>query len=303
MIILSVIVCTYNRDKYILETLRHLNNQTCPSDLYEVIIVDNNSTDKTEHICRKFIDSHDVRNFLYFKETSQGNTFARNRGIKESRGQYMAFIDDDAMASEDYCDNIINFFDRNPDVSVLGGKITPVYEQSEPEWMSKFLWPLVAGLDMGDKTRPFKKSKYPLGANMAFRSEIFEEFGNFDINIGKRPGRLEGGDEKELIYRLRINNTKIVYLPDMHVDHIIPDSRLQKNYIKGQALGVGSSEMKRLKGKSVIQWIAKIIDELIKIVGTFVLALFYILTLKSEKGRMLIRFRFWVLKGYFKKSS
>jgi glycosyltransferase involved in cell wall biosynthesis len=266
-----------------------------------VIIIDNNSTDQTENICRNFLNSNDVRNFLYFKETSQGNTYARNRGIKESRGQYIAFIDDDAMASEDYCDQIIHFFDRNPDISVIGGRITPVYEQIEPEWMSRFLWPLVAGLDMGEKSRPFKKSKYPLGANMAFRAEVFKKYGNFDENIGKRPGRLEGGDEKEFIYRLRMNNLKIFYVPEMQVNHIIPESRLQKYYIRGQAMGVGSSEIKRLKGKNLVQWIVKIVDELIKIGGTFVLALFYFLTFKSEKGRMLLRFRFWVLRGYFKK--
>ncbi len=303
MIKLSVIVCTYNRDEYILETLRHLKQQTCPPEKYEVIIVDNNSTDRTEDLCKEFIREQESGNFYYFKETYQGNTFARNRGIKESAGSYISFIDDDAMALPHYCENIIAFFDGNPQVSVIGGKITPIYERSEPRWMTRFLWPLVAGLDMGNKIRPFKNSKYPLGANMAFRSEVFQKYGNFDINIGKRPGRLEGGDEKELIYRIRMKNLKIMYVPGMHVHHVIPDTRLRMDYIRGQAMGVGSSERKRLKGKGFIQWLGKIIDEMIKIGGTFVLALLYIMTFKWEKGIMLIRFRYWVLKGYFKKSK
>jgi len=299
MIKLSVIVCTYNRDQYIHDTLGHLNKQTCPGERYEVLIIDNNSTDQTEEICRNFIQTEAAGNFFYFKEIRQGNTFARNRGIRESRGQYLAFVDDDAMASENYCENIIEYFDRNPDVSVVGGKITPVYEKTEPDWMTPFLWPLVAGLDLGNKIRPFKKSKYPLGANMAFRAGVFEKYGYFDENIGKRPGLLEGGDEKELIYRIRKDHVKVFYLPQMHVRHMIPIARLQKDYIRGQAVGVGSSERKRLKGKGTGPWLSKIVDEMIKIGGTFVLAAMYFLTLKWEKGMMLIRFRYWVLKGYF----
>ena len=303
MIKLSVIICTYNRDEYILETLRHLKEQSCPPEIYEVIIIDNNSSDRTEDLCRDFIRKQDSGIFFYFKETRQGNTYARNRGIRESKGQYISFIDDDAMASTHYCENVIAFFDHNPEVSIIGGKITPVYEKSEPKWMSRFLWPLVAGLDMGDRARPFKKSKYPLGANMAYRSEVFEKYGHFDENIGKRPGRLEGGDEKELIYRIRMKNLKIIYVPGMHVHHVIPDTRLRIDHIRDQAMGVGSSERKRLKGKGFSEWMEKIIDELIKIGGTFVLALIYILTFRREKGIMLIRFRYWVLKGYFKNSK
>jgi len=158
----------------------------------------------------------------------------------------------------------------------------------------------VAGLDMGNKIRPFKGSKYPLGANMAFRAWIFEKYGYFDENIGKRPGRLEGGDEKELIYRIRKDQIKVFYLPLMHVHHMIPEARLQRDYIRGQALGVGASERKRLKGKGIGPWLSKIVDEMIKIGGTFVLAVIYIFTFRWKKGMMLIRFRFWILHGYLR---
>ncbi|MBS0000576.1 MAG: glycosyltransferase family 2 protein [Cyclobacteriaceae bacterium] len=298
---LSVIVCTYNRDKYILETLQHLKDQTCEPGLYEVIVIDNNSTDQTEQICRNFIMQKEIMNFLYFRELNQGNTYSRNRGILESRGQYISFIDDDARATEKYCEHIISFFDRNPGVSVIGGRITPVYEHAEPAWMSRFLWPLVAGLDMGDKVRPFKGSRYPIGANMAYRAEVFARYGNFKENLGKRPDVLEGGDEKDLIFRVRNKGLKIFYVPDVHVFHVIPESRLKINYIRQQAIGVGMSEKRRLQGMPAGEWMKKVMDELIKIGGTFVLAFVYFFTFKFLKGMMLIRFRFWVLNGYQKK--
>ena len=134
---------------------------------------------------------------------------------------------------------------------------------------------------------------------MAFRAWIFEKYGYFDENIGKRPGRLEGGDEKELIYRIRKDHAKVFYLPQMQVHHMISEARLETDHIRGQAMGVGSSERKRLKGKGLLPWLSKIIDEMIKIGGTFVLALIYIFTFRWEKGLMLIRFRYWVLKGFF----
>jgi len=301
MIKLSIIVCTYNREKYILETLRHLEKQTCSADLYDVQIIDNNSTDQTEKLCREFIAINKLNNFYYYKELNQGHTFARNRGIRESNGKYLAFIDDDAFVTENYCENIINFFDEYPEVSVIGGKITPLYENTEPQWMSKFLWPLVAALDMGNHIAPFKRSKYPIGANMVFRAELFRKYGNFNEDLGRRGHELEGGDEKDMIYRLRKEKCQITYNPNIHVYHIIPDSRLTQKYIKGQAIGVGVSEKKRLKDKPVIDWIYKSLSESIKIAGTMILSVFYILTGRFEKGLMLIRFRIWVLKGYLKK--
>ncbi len=303
MIKLSVIVCTFNRDKYILKTLRHLKIQKCKKELFEVLIIDNNSTDQTETLCRDFVTKNKLHNFYYYIELNQGHTFARNRGIRESNGQNLAFIDDDAYVTDTYCENIIDFFERNPEVSVIGGKITPLYENTEPKWMTKFLWPLVAALDMGNQIKPFKGAKYPIGANMAFRAELFKKYGNFNVDLGRRGYELEGGDEKEMIYRLRKEKCEIFYYPDMHVYHIIPDSRLSEEYIMGQAIGVGISEKKRLKNRPAIDWIYKILNESIKIAGTVILALRYLLTGKFEKGFMLIRFRFWVLKGYLKKTT
>jgi hypothetical protein len=181
----------------------------------------------------------------------------------------------------------------------LGGKITPVYEGEPPIWMSRFLWPLVAGLDMGDKVREFKHSKYPIGANMAFRAIVFEDYGYFNTELGRRGTELEGGDEKDMVYRLKKNGKEVHYVPWVHVKHIIPESRTLISYIKGQAIGVGISEKKRLVSEGISMKIKKTIEEIVKIGATCALALYYLLTFKPEKGIMLIKFRMWVIRGYF----
>jgi len=299
MLRLSIIVCTFNRETYIEKTLDYLSQQTSNLQDYEVLIIDNNSTDNTASICKNFVSTTGHNQFHYFLEKNQGHTYARNRGIRESKGDYIAFLDDDAWVNGNYCDEIITYFDSNPVVMAIGGKITPVYESKQPGWMSKYLWPLVAGLDMGDRVKEFKHSKYPIGANMAFRAMVFEDYGYFNTGLGRRGKELEGVDEKDMVYRLKRDGKKVHYVPLIHVRHVIPDSRIHLSYIKGQAIGVGTSEKKRLLREEIFVKIKKTFEEIVKIGATCVLALYYLLTFRPEKGIMLIKFRAWVILGYF----
>ena len=297
MIKVSVIVCTYNRDKYLPLTLNHLRDQSQSFEEYEIVIVNNNSTDSTDRICRDFIAEQNSLNITYVIEINQGHTYARNRGIAESKGKYLAFIDDDAFVVCDYVKNIITFFDSHPKVAAIGGKIIPVYESIEPKWMSKYLLPLVAALDMGNNIIEFKKRKFPIGANMAYRSEVFKNYGVFDVNLGRRGNELEGGDEKDMIFRIK-GKEKIYYVPDVLVHHVIPDKRLTMTYIKGMAKGVSSSEKKRLKKLGTKNILSKILEEAIKITGTFVLATKYVFTFQGQKASMLLKFRYWIIREY-----
>jgi len=299
MVKLSIIVCTYNRDAYILKTLSNLKNQSINNENYEVIIINNNSTDTTEKICKNFITELNFINFYYFNEDKQGLSFARNRGIKESNGELIAFIDDDAIACKDYCENIISFFENDEETQAIGGKITPEYENNKPVWMSKYLLPLVAGLDMGDKIKEFRFSKFPIGANMAFRKSVFEKYGFFNESLGRIGSKLEGGEEKDMIFRLKKDNQKIKYVPQVHVYHFIPDKRLQQDYIKSQAIGVGTSEKKRLHKASIIVWIKKILLEFLKVIGTLIFSLYYFIIFEYAKAFMLLRIRIWIIKGFF----
>lgn len=298
---LSVIVCTYNREKYIGECLRHLADQSMDFGSFEVIVVNNKSTDNTEEIILKSMEDFPQVNFRYFVEEQQGHTFARNRGIRESCGGILSFIDDDAFVCQDYCMEIESFFEQSGHAAAIGGKIIPEYETGEPKWMSGYLLPLVAALDRGDEINEFAGSKFPIGANMAFRKSVFDKYGLFDPELGRRGKGLEGGDEKEVFLRLKKGKEKIFYVPKVAVRHIIPPRRVQMDYIKGLANGVGASERKRLSKSSWQETINKIVSETIKIVGTPLLSLKYLLSGETMKATMLLKFRLWVLAGYFKK--
>ena len=104
MIKISVIVCTYNRAYLLKNCLRSLVDQLVETSTFEVIIVNNNATDDTEEVAKSFTEKYP--NFRYIIEPNQGLSNARNRGYKEAKGEYVAYIDDDARAYTDWVENI-----------------------------------------------------------------------------------------------------------------------------------------------------------------------------------------------------
>src|SRR6185295_3889232 len=118
---ISVIICTYNRDKFIGEALNCLAKQTLPAEDFEIIIVDNRSTDNTASIAKNFIADHPGLQARYVMEPNKGLSFARNRGIQEARASIITYIDDDAEVSPRFLESIINFMRGNSNVVGVGG--------------------------------------------------------------------------------------------------------------------------------------------------------------------------------------
>lgn len=293
---ISVIVCTYNREKYLGESLQCLALQNLSKDLYEIILVNNRSTDKTEQICKRFSEENPNLDFRYCTEERAGLSFARNSGIYEARGELIVFLDDDAMADEQYLSVVRQFFLENKDVLAGGGRIVPQYETKAPGWMSRFLLPLVSALDMGDSDKPFPGNKHPIGANMFFRKTFFTEKGNFKTDLGRKGDILLGGEEKDIFSRIDRKKHPIIYLPNAEVRHVVPDKRLERKHIDNLARGIGMSEAIRVGGnlKGRLRMYGR---EIVKWGGSFVLFFIYLLKFQPSKGKMLLRFRYFVSAG------
>jgi len=298
--VLSIVICTYNRDKYLQKCLDHLLIQTASKNLFEVLVINNNSTDQTEQICLNYLKANPQLQFKYFIEPQQGLSFCRNRGITESQGEILSYIDDDAFADRDYASNLISYFQDHTEVDALGGKVTPLYQSKEPKWMSSYLLPLVAALDMGDTARPFSGWRFPIGANMAFRRAVLVGSGPFHTGLGRKGSFLGSGEEKELFYRLKKQNRSIHYVPSVHVQHSIHDFRLETGYIKRMARGIGKSEALRMKTEPLHLVLSKWFQEFFKIGATIILAFSYILQGKWPKAIMLVKFRMWLFGSFLK---
>jgi glycosyltransferase involved in cell wall biosynthesis len=297
----SIIVCTYNRDKYLYGALQCIAENGYPTDAYEIVLVNNMSTDNTESECQRFQNDYPTVEFRYFVETQQGLSFARNRGIKESRGEILLFLDDDSYIQPNYLINLQHQLETFPNADAFGGKIDPVFESGEPpKWLSKWNYSWVSAIDMGDKVCPFEGKAFPIGANMGISKTMLSKIGVFNTELGRSKKNLMGGEEKDLFERIRQQGGNIYYFPDVVVQHVIPPSRTTKDYVKRLGEGVGRSERIRTLGKSKWKYLKRLFSELVKWGGTTVLWLGFALKGQFEKGNILFTFRRRVTSGLLK---
>ena len=294
---ISIIICTYNRDAYIYKTLECIAKNGFATDEYEVLLIDNNCTDNTVAECQRFQANYPNVPYSYYKETNQGLSFARNRGIQESHGDYCVFLDDDAYVQPDYLKNLKRNLIQFPETVAFGGKITPLYETGfEPEWISPRLVPIMSALDKGTVIAEFTGKSYPIGANMGFKKECFNTIGLFNTALGRTKKNMLGGEEKDIFDRLNHLNMKILYFPNVAVQHVIPKSRTTLDFLRRVAYGVGVSEQIRCS-KCFAKHAAAILKECWKWLGSFALALFYLCKGTPAKSKALLIFRWNVTKG------
>ena len=300
---ISVVICTYNREKYIYSALESVAKQDYPYNKYEIVLINNNSTDNTEKLCMKFKENYPQVDFKYFVESEQGLSFARNRGIKESSGEIIIYLDDDVEIFPDYLKEYEVFFQNYPDAIGAGGKVIPRFEAEEPKWMTNITRALLGGaIDFGNIIKPFKNGSYPAGCNSAYRASAFETFGNFNTELGRKGTGLIGSEEKDMYDRFRAKGLKFYYLPNAVIYHYIPASRFSEEHFRKLSYAIGVGEKIRTKSISKKKYISRLFLEFCKWDATMILLLWYTLLLKPYKGWKLVQFRWYLSKGLMAQS-
>lgn len=295
---ISLVIATYNGAKKITRTLQSLTEQTLDKALWSVVVVNNNSSDNTAEVVEEFIVAHPELNIKLVNEPQQGLSFARNRGIDESEGEYIAIIDDDEIACPDLLAEYFEFLDRHPYAVAAGGKITPLYPNERPSWLSDITERPIAGtLDLGSEITLFPEGKYFGGGNMCLRRKAIERYGKFDTNLGRRGSKLLGGEEKELYMRYYNAGEDICYLPKAEIFHIIDEGRLSLDYFKAVCYRIGQSE--RIRTLSVGKWAycKRVLSEIVKWCATLVFGLYHCLLLQFGKARTLVIMRQQISRG------
>ncbi len=298
MIGVSIIIATYNRAHSLVRTLGSVVRQSLDAGAWECVVVDNNSSDDTQEQFAAFAAAHPGFNLRIVRETMQGLSHARNRGIAESVGEYIAIIDDDEEVNTDFARAYADFFDSYPDAAAGGGKITPLYEFEPPKWLSPIAERPIAGtLDMGPEIVPFRGERYPGGGNMVLRRSAVGRFGMFNPDLGRTGKKLLAGEEKDLFRRLRAGGGKIYYVPGAQILHIIPPSRLTREYFARATRMVGVSE--RIRTRSVSRWAyaGRLMAEAVKWCGTVAYALGYLLKFQPAKAGGLFSLRWNITLG------
>lgn len=287
---ISLVIATFNGATRIGTTLHSLLTQSLSSELWEAVVVNNNSTDSTADVVREFMAAHPEITIVPTEEPRQGLSYARNRGIEVARGEIIAIIDDDEIASPQLLADYLHFFDTHPEAAGAGGRIAPLYANGRPEWMSRHTERPIAGtLDLGDRIVPFPEGKYFGGGNMALRRSAIEKYGAFNPALGRRGTTLLGGEEKELYARLHNAGEMVFYIPTAYIQHIIPESKLTRDYFERVCFRIGQSERIRTKaaGAYAVRWAS----EIVKWGATIVLGAYHILTLHPARAKHL-----WIMR-------
>lgn len=225
---ISVVVCTYNRAKYLPGCLDSLVSQTLDSSKYEVIVVNNNSTDCTQEIVEKYAAEH--INFRMIVEDSQGLSHARNSGWKEAVGLYVAFLDDDAIACPTWLERILWSFENiMPEPACVGGEINLMWEAPRPDWLGDEILSNLGRL-YHSSVPCYLEQEFLFGGNMAVCKTFLQEIGGFCSQLGRGASDLLGNEELLLQQQLRRNGLLIYYNPDVLVTHIVNKSRICKKW-------------------------------------------------------------------------
>ena len=298
---LSLIIATFNRAQQLTVTLQSLVGQTAPIGTWECIVVDNNSTDNTAEIFSQFAAQHPSLDIRMVRETRQGLSHARNRGIAESKGDYIAIIDDDEYVNPDFIQAYIHFFDSNADCPVAGGRVIAEYPSGvRPKQVSHYIEQALANpMHYGDAVRPFPAGKIPAGGNMAFRRETLLRYDGFNISLGRTGKQLTGGEESDLFERMKADGIEFFYVPNAIIRHVIPPAKLTIEYIRRLAFGTGISQYRRAKLHN--RTATLYLGEFAKWIATLGLGAMYTLTFRPSKARWLFAMRWHTTRGIIKK--
>ena len=294
----SIIIATYNRCDFLEDCIKSYSEQDCDKSAFEVLIINNNSTDDTEIVSNRLIERYPEVNVRYLVETNQGLSYGRNRGIHESKYALIHFFDDDAIATPEYISSIIDTFERNPKALASGGKILLNYFDKRPRWASVYIESIFGLFDIGNTEKEFPRRNYPRGSNMTFKRELFDKVGTFDISLGRKGKIMLGGEEKEMFQRVYEFGASVIYNPLTVCYHAVPEPRTRIDFMRNQVVGIGVSENIRINNSGLSYKVKRYFMELVKWGATMLLFVKYLfLEFNLPKASLIVRFRWWVSKG------
>jgi glycosyltransferase involved in cell wall biosynthesis len=251
----SIVIGTLNRRELLDRAIRSILAQGCDPSRYEIVVVDNGSTDGTREVVEAIMAG--AGNVHYVVEPRLGLSIARNRGIAESRGPIIGFFDDDGTAEPGWLAKMLELFRQEPDIGAAGGLIKVAWPDSQPEWMPMHLQGYYAGCDYGDARRYLDFPQYPYGPNMMIRRSLLDAIGGFNEQVGPKGQNIMSAGELDLFQRLYERPIKVVYEPGAVVHHWVPAERATRRWLLRRAYkhGFSSTRMKTISvGRSRLAW-------------------------------------------------
>lgn len=231
--IISACICTYDRYDLLPKAVDSLLNQSLEKELYKIIIVDNSpDLEKAQNFSKKY---QNFSNIIYIIEKEPGLSNARNVALNICETEYIAYMDDDAIATFDWLKNLLYGFETfSPDVAVVGGKVEPIFEVEPPLWLHDSLLSFLSIVDWGGNARIAEPSEWFAGTNIAFHTKTLLELGGFNVKLGRigSGASLLSNEEIQVIKLIRSQNKKLVYVPEAAVKHLVESKRLTQEWFR-----------------------------------------------------------------------
>ena len=246
----SVILCTYNRRNLVLSALASLRRQTLSYQQFEVIVVDNGSTDGTFAVVQNYVYAHPTHaqasenawrvQCLY--EPRNGLAYARNKALQAASGEIAVFLDDDSMADPQFLEHLLTAYQETK-ADAIGGRVELRLEGARPHWLSDDLLDLLGYFAPAQTRMQVQESLSFSGCNFSVRLEVLQALGTFSPFLTKRPHRPASMEVHDLCQRLQKAGYCLWYEPQAVVTHRVPAARLQRPYFTGRAYWQGRSEI------------------------------------------------------------
>lgn len=238
----TVAICTYNRSHLLDHTLGLVARLVVPSSIpWEIVVIDNASTDATRDVLRDHASRLPIRTFV---ESSRGLSNARNRSVAEARGDWILFTDDDVLLEPDWLRIFAGAIERHPGVVAVGGPVRPWFP-TDPDPLLVGAFPELAsgfcGIDHGVAEGVIQPPLEIFGANFAVRRDVAAEL-KFDPALGAPFGV---GEETDLVRRARASGGEVLWVPNMSVRHYVDPSRMTLSYLRRYRFGLGASLVKQ----------------------------------------------------------
>jgi glycosyltransferase involved in cell wall biosynthesis len=247
----SVVLCTHNHADRLKTTLSGFERLRQPDAAWELLIINNASTDETEDILRNTDWRPAEVPVRIILESRLGLSNARNRGIMEADGSYVVFIDDDETPHEDWLVEYERAI-RTLRPDALGGRIDVLFEQGDrPAWLQDELLGFLGQLSHGPEAMKLTEQGTPVfGGNFGFRKTVFDKIGRFDDSLGRKGVVNAGGEDTEIYRRLIKAGMDVRWIPDAVIYHRIQAGKLRKSYFHELHFRQGLMEGRRKRGES-----------------------------------------------------
>ena len=227
---ITVVLCTYNRCESLATALESVAiSRLPPSISWEVLVVDNNSTDQTRRVIEGFASRYPAR-FRYAFEPHPGKSHALNTAIRRTDADILAFMDDDVRVEPDWLHLLTRILD-DQEYAGAGGRILPEAGFTPPAWLEtsgRYALAPLAMFDLGPTAGRLREP--PFGTNMAFRRDVFARYGDFRRDLGPQPGSEIRSEDTEFGMRLLEGGERLWYEPAAVVHHAIAPSRITRQY-------------------------------------------------------------------------